>query len=354
MKSYKSYFTTNRVWGYFRDILWFPVYIIAKIVPKKDIVIFGAMNGYAIADNSKYLFMNTYKKNYFWITKNKSILKIPIMRDICPVYAYSIKGILLQLFAHQIYYTHRIGDFIPPLVMGGHITALWHGVPFKKIGAVENIELQNSVFRNWIGLVRRRLFPYSYYMYCHEVYCPDEKFYQIFQQCFAKSHPKVVIQQYPRIMFCPEKKKQRKIIFCPTYRKNRDLMNILQSLGILDNTFIRWLVQNEISLVIRPHPIDVERINLNYLPHNIELDTSKDIYESIRSYPVLLTDYSSLMYDAECLGLRVLIIADDIEEYNEDENGLFEDFLNNIQKNHSESIYTLLPELEKIFQITHI
>ena len=134
MKTYKSYYAKNRILSEINNIIFYPIYLLSKILPRKNIIIFGSMSGYAIADNCKYLFVNTYQPNYYWITKNKSLITKPIFSSVFPIYAYSWKGIYLQLHAKIAYYTHKVNDFFAPAIFGAEIIALWHGVPFKKIG----------------------------------------------------------------------------------------------------------------------------------------------------------------------------------------------------------------------------
>lgn len=350
MAMYKSYYSMNRWWFHIRNIVFFPLFVLAKILPKKDFFVFGSMSGYAVADNSKYYFINTYKPNYYWITKNKGLLKTAVFENHFPIYAYSLKGIFIQLFAKKAFYTHKLDDFVPPLIMGAEITALWHGVPFKKIGAAEHGETDASALRKCIRKIRARVMPYSYYMYCNNVVCPDPEYEDVFRRCFANSAPKILIEQYPRVQYARKIAKQRKILYCPTYRKNRKLADVISSVGILGAQFSKWLQSNDVVFIIRPHPIDAEKLDVISLPERIEIDTSLDLYETINQYPVVLTDYSSIMYDAEALGINVFLLADDVQEYAADESGLFEGFLSYIWNNHFECIDMLLPRLESVFQ----
>ena len=134
VSTYNKYLSHKIATSKFLSILCFPLYIISLLVPKnKKIKLFGSMNGYQVVDNAKYMFINEYKKGYYFITKNKQILDTPIFSDVYPVFCYSLKGLLLQLIAKEVYYTHSVFDFFSPLIMGADVIALWHGVPGKKI-----------------------------------------------------------------------------------------------------------------------------------------------------------------------------------------------------------------------------
>ena len=347
MKNYKKFYHVNRYWFHIRNLLWFPIYLVAKIIPKKDICIFGSMSGYAIADNSKYLFIHTYKENYYWITKNKNLLSQEILHDVFPVYAYSLKGIFLQMRAKNAYYTHKIDDFVAPLIMGAKITALWHGVPFKKIGAAENHEIEISNFKKTIRRLRRKFLPYAEFMYCNEVVCPEEKFSDIYKICFGTINPTIRIEQLPRNLYAARIRKERKILYAPTCRRYREVKDVMQKTGLLSKKFFDWLHKNNYIFVVRPHPVDMDLMRKDEFDKSIQLDTSSDVYESITEYACLLTDYSSLIYDATVLAISVFLLADDVDEYIS-ENGLFDFAEKYIKAQCKTSIFDLLPEFEKI------
>ena len=350
MKNYKKFYHVNRYWFHIRNLLWFPIYLVAKIIPKKDICIFGSMSGYAIADNSKYLFMHTYKENYYWITKNKNLLSQEILHDVFPVYAYSLKGIFLQMRAKNAYYTHKIDDFVAPLIMGAKITALWHGVPFKKIGAAENHEIEISNFKKTIRRLRTYLLPYSYYMYCDFVICPDKRFEDNYRQCFSFSKPEIIIQQLPRNVYAKINSKERKILYAPTYRRYRSITDVLLETQILSSEFINFLRKFDITFVIRPHPIDAQSVaELLTKSPQIKIDLSEDIYETLTTYSLFITDYSSLWYDSEFLGLPCLFLSDDIDEYLA-ENGLFSDFVSLLRQKSRKTILEFLSDIELLFK----
>ncbi|MCR4736300.1 MAG: CDP-glycerol glycerophosphotransferase family protein [Treponema sp.] len=348
MKEYKNFYRVNRYWVHLRNILWIPLYFISKIIIKKDIYIFGSMSGFSIADNSKYLFINTYSSNYYWITKNKDIITQQILPGEYPIYAYSIKGIILQLTAKKAFYTHKIDDFIPPLIMGARVVALWHGVPFKKIGALEKDEINIPGWKKKIRQYRTRLLPYTYYMYCDEVICPEERFRENYSECFSFVRPEITIQQLPRVLYAKKCVKERKILYAPTYRRYRELSDVLKKTYILSDDFVHFLKYIDVSFVIRPHPIDAKCIETMKLESNIVLDSTEDIYESLTSYSILITDYSSIAYDAEALGIPCLYLSDDIDDY-ENENGLFSSFSSFLRTHAKSNVLNFCRDIENIF-----
>jgi CDP-glycerol glycerophosphotransferase (TagB/SpsB family) len=294
--------------------------LVGKILPKKDIILFGSMRGYAIADNSKYKFINEYKKNYYFITKNKELIKTAIFENVFPVYAYSLKGIYLQLFAKQCYYSHVIFDFIAALICGSEIMGLGHGIALKKIGPeAAFINIPDSKIKR--SKMYYKIMPYIYYMYCNKVLCPDEKYAEEYHKFYSISNPELIIEEQPRVKYVKKNGKTRTILYAPTYRKYRSINDLIEKIGLLDKGILELLDAIDYNLVIRPHPIDVEDMRQVSFNHRISIDTSIDIYATLTKYSFFVTDYSSLLCDAMVLHIPCFFLIDDLEKY-DSENSL--------------------------------
>lgn len=339
--NYNDYLKRNIANNKFIAILCLPIFIFSKIIPKsKKVKIFGSMNGYDITDNSKYLFINEYKQGYYFITKNKTKLKTPIINDIYPIYYLSLKGLILQLIASEAYYTHSVFDFFSPLIMGAKVIALWHGVPGKKINTA--LIEQKKYLKKVHLFLYTYIFPYKYYAYCNEVWCPNNALLTTYKECFIIGNPKIIIHKQPRNIYAKNMEANKNIIlYAPTYRKNKSIYDIMKSLYFFNNETIDILNQNNIKIIIRPHPIDLKFLLNSNLPDCYELDCTGDVYDSIRSYGLLITDYSSLYYDAIELGIKTEFLQNDIDEYDYD-NGLFDSFRNIIISNSTNNIVNVI------------
>lgn len=331
--TYGRYLTRKIAQNKFIALLCFPVFIFGKIIPKnKKLKIFGSMNGYDIVDNAKYMFINEFREGYYFITKNKDKLSTPIFKNVYPIYCFSIRGLILQLFAAEVYYTHSIFDFFSPLIMGAKIIALWHGVPGKKINTA--LPEQQKYLKKIPFVIYTYIMPYKYYAYCNEVYCPANNLIKIYKQSFKIGNPKIIIHKQPRNIYAKkyEKMRQKRILYAPTYRENGNIYAMMDSLGFFQDNIIQYIIDNKIDFVIRPHPIDMQQLEAKDLPSCYKLDRSGDIYDSIGSYNLLITDYSSLYYDALELGIEVKILQNDLKKYCQ-KNGLFEEFYDYILNN---------------------
>lgn len=322
--------------GFIRKIsqpLLLPIAMLSKLIPKeKGLEIFSSMNGFQITDNTKYAFESSQNKNRFWITKNKVLAK-KAQKGFLPIYAYSFRGFLLQLRAEKSYFTHSIFDFIPALIYGSQKINLWHGVPLKEIGPLSDWK-NKSKLKARVLEIYYRLFKHCYYMHCDIVACPDESLKEDYQRFFRISKPQIFIMKQARNEFCPSRTKTRKILFAPTHRsqiRSNNIRETLNSFGLFSNKLFNFLQENKIELVVRPHPIDKDSLEMISLPDNVTIDRSEDLYDSIKQYPVVITDYSSIYYDCCELEIKCIIVTPDLDSYIS-AVGLTESYLNTINE----------------------
>ena len=303
---YSEYWLKKRCQRIFEGVFFIPLSFIARIIPKKNIVIYGSMNGFSICDNSKFLFKNAPEDNSFFITKNKSICHENGDRV---VYAYSLKGFYLQLFAKKIYWTHGLNDFISPLVVGAYIIGLQHGLPGKK-GRGCNLS-KNKIYTYWII---DRLVPYFNFYYCHEVWSPKKKYDSCMKEVFYPSQIAIVRKQIPRIEYHQKLPKQRKILYAPSHRSFRSFVDVISGNNIFSEFFLKALKDNHFELVLRPHPISLDELNKLDFDIPVKIDLSIDLHEKISSYSIVISDFSGLLIDCWELGIDTYCLCDDLED----------------------------------------
>jgi len=303
---YKDYWSKNKIQLYFEIIIFFPISIIARIIPKKNFEIFGSMNGYKICDNSKFLFDNTSSNSSFFITKNKEISREN--RD-SVVYAYSFKGIYLQLMAKKTYWTHGLNDFIPALVVGSHVVGLQHGLPGKKGGNSNLSKIQIYKCR-----VKNMLTPFMNNYFCHEIWSPKKSYDFYMKQVFYPFEVAIVRRQIPRIEFQCEVPRKRKILYAPSYRGFRSFIDVISSNNIFSDYFLKKLKDNNFELILRPHPINYDELIGSSINIPVKIDLSDDVHDTISSYSIVISDFSGLLIDCWELGIDTYCLCDDLED----------------------------------------
>lgn len=324
--------------------------LLSKVIPKrKGLSLYGSMSGYSVADNPKYAYINdSSSKEKFFILKNKERLLYQFPDGSSPVYAYSLKGLALQLIAEKVYFSHGIFDFVSPLIWGSEKHNLWHGVPIKEIGPAADWG-KDSILKIKFKSLFYQAFGHMYYMSCDYVYCPFKDRIPDYRRFFSIPNPSILIKEQARNFASSTIRKANTtattILYAPTYRKYSStpdaISKYLKEIGLYSEELSTQLKVNRSSLIIRPHPIDREAYSKIELPSFCFLDTSNDLYEVLHSYKAVITDYSSIYYDCLEADINCYLIAPDIDIYLS-EVSIKEDFIEQIRRKDEESLTAAL------------
>lgn len=307
------------------------------------------MNGFTIADNSKYKYKQKKSNNKFFITLNENIIDNEEFSEYNPVYALSLKGIFLQIRAEKVYFTHGIYDFIPCFIWGAEKHNLWHGVPLKEIGPNSDWSENSQIIFLLKKIIYKTLKP-LYYMSCDYVYCPFTELIPSYKRFFCISKPSIIIEKQARNTYKKHTYKNRKILFAPTHRtlnyNENELNNLIKNLKIKEARDTIYKENHE--LIIRPHPIDLDFYLRSELSKIYTIDSSIDIYETIGSYEFIITDYSSIYLDCLEQNLDCYLLITNTDDYKERVglNDLYGNIINKTKK-FDNLIYLLNNHYEK-------
>ena len=129
----------------------------------------------------------------------------------------------------------------------------------------------------------------------------------------------------------------------PTYRYtprgdrsegDRSWMNIFGFKDFDINDFVRFLEENNYILFVKLHPAEEKKF-INEVPknNNIRIITNMmlfekgiDLYETLNSASILITDYSSVYFDILLLDIPIIFTPIDLEEYQRDRGFLLEPY----------------------------
>lgn len=115
----------------------------------------------------------------------------------------------------------------------------------------------------------------------------------------------------------------RIVLYAPTFRKNKnvDCYNIDFSsvLHLLSQSKDNW------KFLIRLHPAVADCADcIEYNDDMINATDYPDLYEILAIADVIITDYSSVMFEAAYAGKAVFLFATDISDYKKDRNFYFD------------------------------
>lgn len=295
----------------------------------------GWHSGSRFADNSRYiyLYLNEHKtllglKKVVWLTENESIYKELKENGYEVCKKYSLKGIYYHLHAKYLFYDQLADEYFDFLTYESKMINLWHGIPIKKFGlwSGDKWNLRNSylltcsVFGdNTIGKAFdlpsnhyiHGMYPRNYYLLREDYpFCLREEmiFLNLLQSKIASG--------------------QKIIFYLPTFRK-KSLLFLGEKESEKLNDFFSFLQQHHYFLLTKVHFYGALHNHDSILYSNdriLNLPVDFDIYPFLKKTDILLTDYSSVLFDFLYLDKDIICFPYDIDSYKNADRGFLYDY----------------------------
>ena len=313
---------------------------------RNDQWVFGHQDD-LFAGNPKYLYLwmciHRSDIRVTWITRSRKTQAWLAQNGFSAHLRWSVKGIRAVLRAGVIVYAHSAADVNLTLSNGALLVNLWHGVGIKAtmLGDAHGVVARHRHHRK--HLLTRAL-------YLGHVTFPDivVTTSDFMQEHFSSQFelPKANCPQlgYPRldILSCdtlretvlalertdgplfPASCFDELILYAPTFRDSGRafLREALPDLEVLERT----LAARNAVLYVKLHPRTEESVPDNF--HHIKLwPSGADLYAHLFKFDVLITDYSSILYDYIFSNRGyVILYTYDYMEYLSSDRSLLYDF----------------------------
>lgn len=315
-----------------KDFVAGKVHIVSRLVPKKKrLWVFGCWSGRLYADNSKYLFeyicLNHPEIETVWITRTDYIEKEVTDKGYNCYKRFSLKGILCALRAEVAFITsdelNDVSLFVDRKCT--KIVQLYHGLS----GKGTNIYISEKD-----KIVTRNRFNNYYWM------ATSDKYKEIFSEEYGINPQNFAITGYPRndiFVTKPynENMEQLKakysdskfIIYMPTHRAyGKRPIDISEF-----DTINEKLKQYNIMMVYKPHFNELKNVENNNVDYsNIILAKDQhiwgDVYAYIHYFDLLISDYSSIVYDYLCAEKPIVLYVYDMEYMRNSDFGIMDFF----------------------------
>ena len=289
---------------------------------KNNRIVIVSYYGKGYGDNGKYIVEEILKDDInceiFWAVKNKSFAK-SLPQGVKPIKFNSIKYFFYLTTAKVWINNTRFLNGTRKRKNQIYIQ-IWHGNL-----ALKKIEYDAVLPRNYVKIMNHdnKLIDLmiSNSDFCTDMYRNSFKFngkIELFgtprndafinKDCINRSI-KNVYENYKL------NKNVKIILYAPTFRDNYSHNPYDINLEILKNHLLAT-TNDEWVIMVRFHPLVVngkEYINSN---DYIDVTNYPDMQELINSSSLVITDYSSVMFDSLIAKKPVLLYANDIEEYN--------------------------------------
>lgn len=301
---------------------------------KKKYFVFSAKYGFS--DNSKYLFLYYLKReiNCVWVAAdNHSYDEVVKIVDNYPharvVKRNSLPLLFILAKAKYVFVTHSFLDLGILAIKNCLVINLWHGIPIKKMGydSINDIELFS-------------LDSINPYISNDFLIASSQTTKPFLMSCMKLSAAKVLPLGQPRNDFLFDNKNDQQLInelkiyysnsiavrvflFAPTFRDKEQLSKVIYT--DLISSFSMHANKDDV-LVLRLHP--KERILLAHfnLPYNVKLSAIDDVQEELLAADILISDYSSIIFDFSILARPILLYTPDKDSYFNNRGGSYFDY----------------------------
>lgn len=320
--------------------------VLDSILVKKDYILFYgypdfAGNAYGMFD---HLYKNRDKLNkkykFVWLVykkENVRIVKDYIKdrygnNDVRIAIKNSFKSIIYYLKSKYMFSTHGVYNSIK--LNGRHVDInLWHGMPLKKIGILDNKKLDEIARSDYM-------------------IATSDIFVRIMSEAFHMKQTDIWLTGQPRndLMFEPmdalskisvDKGKHNGIfLWTPTFRSSK--FGDIRSEGSTTDSGLPVLAKKDLVnldeflsqtgnlVIIKLHAMDKTDINsigtyknIKVIDNSILLRKHVDLYNMLNEFDALITDYSSIYFDFLLLDKPIGFLFNDSSEYEKDRGFLF-------------------------------
>lgn len=320
-------------------------YYITFLIPRrKKVWLFGGALDKFVG-NAKYAFYYVNKEypkvNAIWLSKDDKLIDFLRKKSYKAYKTTSIRGLVLLLTSKVIINDADLIDFAIPWLTGGAIRVnLWHGVTLKHIGCDVKRKTKESNLDKLLLLYLKLIAPPTY------VCTTSPVLLDIFSSAFNISKDKIIVAGYHRTLpfyysdaeldnllkqtECLDNIElyrklkidtRYKVIYMPTFRDSNPyyFKEAIPNLELLNNV----CKEHNILFIIKAHRFTKIDISISTLSNVIVLDKACDVYPLLSTTDLLITDYSSIMFDYVLLNKPIVYYPFDLQEYITDSRELY-------------------------------
>jgi CDP-glycerol glycerophosphotransferase (TagB/SpsB family) len=319
-----------------------PLYALGRIatllIPRRrDTWVFGC--GVGIADGALALWdvVSAHGHPAVWLVGSATEARDAAARRIPHASRRSLRGFWLTARARVVVVTHGFGDVNRYAVSGAFVVQLWHGIPLKRIG-LDSPETVRSRILPRSALLRRAIAGmYRSAMRRIDVLpAASHRVRGRLESAFALPDARVPVTGEPRVDVLSRGTADvrrsearaaieravgpfgaaRLVLYAPTWRDGAPdpaIPTAAQWAALID-----VLNRRDAVLLVRSHPLGAG----HYAPgsttervRDLGSDLVRDVTPLLPGLDALITDYSSLTFDAALVPLPVVYLAPDVAAY---------------------------------------
>lgn len=327
--------------GNARKLRRIPLYLAGRlltaVVPRsRDRWVFGCAVGVADGALALWRVADTAGERSTWLVADAAQARDAADLGIRSVRRDSLRGLWETARARVVVVTHGFGDVNRYAVVGAFVVQLWHGIPLKRIG-LDSPETTRSTFLPRWSVVNR-LLALLYRRTMRQIALLPAASHLVrgrLETAFGLDDARVPVTGEPRVDVLSRGSAEdrrriaraalataldidlgdrRVVLYAPTWRDGAadPAIPTPDDWASIDAV----LARRDAVLLIRPHPLGAgeyrapsERVRM------LGSDLVADVTPLLPGLDALITDYSSLAFDAGLVPLPVVFFAPDLEAY---------------------------------------
>jgi CDP-glycerol glycerophosphotransferase (TagB/SpsB family)/glycosyltransferase involved in cell wall biosynthesis len=292
---------------------------VANLLPiRSKWILFESHMGEQFSDNPKYIYQELVKRGsnykYIWVFKNPNHIKLPGPGK--KVKRGSGKHFYYMLRSKYWIDNQGMAQIVPKRKDQIYIQT-WHGTPLKKMGFDQNTKMRDSEKRR----LKFHTNSWDYFL------SPNSYTSKIFRRAFRYYGP-IIEVGYPRndiLIQNPIQKVNeiksglnidvdtKVVLYAPTFR-DWDLNGYQKA--IKDIIKMGSQADEKTIVLLRLHYLLSKKVSNVNLPENIiNVSDYNDVQELLLISDILVTDYSSIMFDYSLLKRPIILYCYDYDEY---------------------------------------
>ncbi len=333
--------------GNARKLAGIPLYaagrILTLLIPRsRDEWVFGC--GAGIGDGALALWRVAAARGRraVWLVgsereaRDAAALGIPTLRKT------SLRGLWRTARARVVVVTHGFGDVNRYVVSGAFVVQLWHGIPLKRIGldSPETLRVPAVIEGTPLAAPLRALLRAMFRSAARRIRVLPAASHLVrgrLESAFALPDGRVPVTGEPRVdvLLAGERSERRAaahaliagacpgidttgrfVLYAPTWRDGAPDPAVPTRAEW--TRIVEVLTRHDATLLVRSHPLGAGDYAPPFRTDRVRpfgSDLVADVTPALPALDALVTDYSSLIFDAALVPLPVIFLAPDVEDY---------------------------------------
>lgn len=139
---------------------------------------------------------------------------------------------------------------------------------------------------------------------------------EMFSDEIKEDKKKKFYERYPQLMG------KRLVLYAPTFRDQE----VAEPKMKLDLDYLEKHIDHDTIFLVKLHPFVASRFNMKESEHFVNVSTYSDINTLLFVSDILITDYSSIIFEYCVLEKPMVFFAYDLEQFSESGRGFYEDY----------------------------